>query len=134
MQLRRKNKTTSEVSTSSLNDIMFFLLLFFLIASTMANPNVVKLLLPKAKGTHVVNKNKKPINISVDANHKYYIDKEEIPQDQMEGRLKAAIQGTTDPSAIVHIDRNLKVQDLVDLLEIGTRLNMKMVLAADKNK
>ena len=129
MQLRRKNKATSEVSTSSLNDIMFFLLLFFLIASTMANPNVVKLLLPKAKGTHIVNK--KPLNLSVDANQRYYINKEEIPKDQMEARLKAAIKGTADSSAIVHIDRNLKVQDLVDLLEIGTRLKMKMVLASD---
>src|SRR4051812_41966830 len=110
MQLRRKNKATSEVSTSSLNDIMFFLLLFFLIASTMANPNVVKLLLPKAKGTPIVNK--KPINVSVNANKEYFIDRERIPQDQMEARLKAAIQGATDPSAIVHIDRNLKVQDL----------------------
>jgi biopolymer transport protein ExbD len=132
MQLRRKNKATSEVSTSSLNDIMFFLLLFFLIASTMANPNVVKLLLPKAKGTHIVNK--KPINISVNANNEYFIDREQIPKEQMEARLKQAIQGSLDPSAIVHIDRNLKVQDLVDLLEIGTRLNMKMVLASDKNK
>jgi biopolymer transport protein ExbD len=132
MQLRRKNKATSEVSTSSLNDIMFFLLLFFLIASTMANPNVVKLLLPKAKGGPIINK--KPINVSVDANNQYFINKEPIPHEQMEARLKAAIQGSPDPSAIVHIDRNLKVQDLVDLLEIGTRLNMKMVLASDKNK
>jgi biopolymer transport protein ExbD len=132
MQLRRKNKATSEVSTSSLNDIMFFLLLFFLIASTMANPNVVKLLLPKAKGQPIINK--KPVNISVNANKEYFINKEKIPQDQMEARLKQAIQGAPDPSAIVHIDRNLKVQDLVDLLEIGTRLNMKMVLASDKNK
>ncbi|MEY2937762.1 MAG: hypothetical protein RL062_351, partial [Bacteroidota bacterium] len=49
MQLNRRNKNRAEVSTHSLNDIMFFLLLFFLILSTMAHPNVIKVLLPESK-------------------------------------------------------------------------------------
>ncbi len=63
MNLRRRNRAHSEVSTHSLNDIMFFLLLFFLIASTMANPNVVKLMLPSAKSNQAVIK--KPISVSI---------------------------------------------------------------------
>ncbi len=51
MKIRRKSRFAPEVFTHSLNDIMFFLLLFFLIISTMSNPNVIKLMLPKASAT-----------------------------------------------------------------------------------
>lgn len=132
MQLRRKNKATSEVSTSSLNDIMFFLLLFFLIASTMANPNVVKLLLPKAQGKPAMSK--KPIMLSVNDKLEYFIEKEPVSKDQLQTKLESRIRNLTDPVVVVSIDRTLKVQDLVDLLEIGNKLNIKMVLATDKNK
>jgi biopolymer transport protein ExbD len=132
MQLRRKNKAGSEVSTSSLNDIMFFLLLFFLIASTMANPNVVKLLLPKAEGKPAMSK--KPIMLSVNDKLEYYIEKEPVAKDQLQAKLESKIRNLTDPVVVVSIDRTLKVQDLVDLLEIGNKLNIKMVLATDKNK
>jgi biopolymer transport protein ExbD len=132
MQLRRKNKAGSEVSTSSLNDIMFFLLLFFLIASTMANPNVVKLLLPKAEGKPAMSK--KPIMLSVNDKMEYYIEKEPVAKDQLQAKLESKIRNLTDPVVVVSIDRTLKVQDLVDLLEIGNKLNIKMVLATDKNK
>jgi biopolymer transport protein ExbD len=132
MQLRRKNKAGSEVSTSSLNDIMFFLLLFFLIASTMANPNVVKLLLPKAEGKPAMSK--KPIMLSVNDKLEYYIEKEPVSKDQLQTKLESKIRNLTDPVVVVSIDRTLKVQDLVDLLEIGNKLNIKMVLATDKNK
>ena len=49
MKIQRRKRFAAEVSTASLNDIMFFLLLFFLIISTLANPNVIKIMLPKAK-------------------------------------------------------------------------------------
>ena len=72
MQLRRPRREHAEVSTESLNDIMFFLLLFFLIVSTLANPNVIKLLLPESKQTQALAK--KQILLQVTADHQYYID------------------------------------------------------------
>ncbi|HQW56265.1 MAG TPA: biopolymer transporter ExbD, partial [Saprospiraceae bacterium] len=63
MNLRRSNRIKAHVYTDSLNDIMFFLLLFFLIVSTVANPNVVKILLPKASATDVLSK--KQISLTV---------------------------------------------------------------------
>ncbi|MFL5729816.1 MAG: ExbD/TolR family protein [Cytophagaceae bacterium] len=132
MQLRRKNKATSEVSTSSLNDIMFFLLLFFLIASTMANPNVVKLLLPKAQGTQGMTK--KPISLAVNDKLEYTLEGESVKKDQIKAKIESKMVNLTDPVVVVSIDRTLPVQELVDLLEIGTQLKIKMVLATDKNK
>ena len=82
MNLRRSNRIKAHVYTDSLNDIMFFLLLFFLIVSTVANPNVVKILLPKASATDVLSK--KQISLTVTAEKKYFIDKKEYPFNELE--------------------------------------------------
>jgi biopolymer transport protein ExbD len=83
MNLRKRHKGASaEVHTSAMNDIMFFLLLFFLIASTVTNPNVVKLLLPKSSSGQSVSK--KTINVSIDKNLIYTIDKKQVPVDQLQ--------------------------------------------------
>jgi biopolymer transport protein ExbD len=82
MQLRRPRRDHAEVSTESLNDIMFFLLLFFLIISTMANPNVIKLMLPKSANNEQAIK--VPVNVSVTKEHQYTINNKPVPFDQLE--------------------------------------------------
>src|SRR5674536_145226 len=89
MIIKRKKHFQPEVSTSSLNDIMFFLLLFFLIVSSLANPNVIKLLLPNSKSAQ--NLSKQQISISVTKDKKYYIDSHQINFDDIEPLLKAQI-------------------------------------------
>ncbi|AKD57366.1 ExbD/TolR family protein [Spirosoma radiotolerans] len=130
MKLRRKNKFAAEVATSSLNDIMFFLLLFFLIISTVANPNVIKLLLPKAASTQQLSK--KQVTLSVDADKKYYIDKKPVDPANLENELKTMMVGIAEPTVVVRFDKTLTVQDLVDVLQTGAKLNIKMVMATSK--
>lgn len=132
MQLKRRNRTHSEVSTHSLNDIMFFLLLFFLIASTMANPNVVKLMLPNAKSTQTVIK--RPITVSIKKDLSYYIDKDPVALSDLEARLTSKIAGISDPAVVIRVDKDVPVQHLVDILDIGNRLKIKMVLATQNKK
>jgi biopolymer transport protein ExbD len=127
MNLRRRTKVVGEVYTSSLNDIMFFLLLFFLITSTLATPNVLKLLLPNAKsGSQSV---KHPVIIEVTADLQYAVNNKPVQPDQLESELVVLIQGQTDPAALLKVDKTIQVQNLVDLLDIGNRLKIKMVLA-----
>lgn len=76
MKIRRKSRFAPEVFTQSLNDIMFFLMLFFLIISTMVNPNVIKLMLPKASAAQQMQK--KQTTLSVDAEKNYFLDKEPV--------------------------------------------------------
>ncbi|MFC7668869.1 ExbD/TolR family protein [Hymenobacter humi] len=76
MNLSRRHRLTSHVETGAMNDIMFFLMLFFLIASTLVNPNVIKLLLPNAKSSKQVMK--QPITISVDAAGTYFVNKKPV--------------------------------------------------------
>jgi len=130
MRIKRNKHFKAEVSTSSLNDIMFFLLLFFLIVSTLSNPNVIKLLLPSAKASQ--NITKQQITISVTENKLYYIDNKQVTIDQIESVLQQKIHAIEEPTVVLRFAYDLKVQDLVDILEIGTRLKIKMVLATTK--
>jgi len=130
MNIRRKRHFKPEVSTSSLNDIMFFLLLFFLIVSSLANPNVIKLLLPNSKSAQ--NLDKQQISISVTKDKRYFIDNRQISFTELEPLLKTRIASLQGPTVILRLENSLSVQDLVDVLEIGTRLQVKMVMATNK--
>lgn len=129
MKIKRKKHFAAEVATSSLNDIMFFLLLFFLIVSTIANPNVIKILLPKAQTPQTLSK--KQISLTVTGSKQYFIDKREVPFGQLENALLEATKGVGDPTIVLRIDKSLNVQDLVDVMQLGTKLKIKMVLATE---
>src|SRR5689334_16779209 len=125
MNLRRRHRIHPEVATASLNDIMFFLMLFFLICSTLVNPNVIKLLLPKASTQKTLNK--QPLTISVTSDLHYYINNKEVPYDNLKAELAAAIAGTTEPTAVLRVDKAVTVQELVTLLDVGNQLKIKMI-------
>jgi biopolymer transport protein ExbD len=132
MNIKRRKHFKPEVSTSSLNDIMFFLLLFFLIVSTLANPNVIKLLLPSSKAAQTLNKQQ--ITISITKDKKYFIDNQQISFSDIEPLIQTKIKAIKEPTIILRLENSLSVQDLVDVLEIGTRLKVKMVLATTKKE
>jgi biopolymer transport protein ExbD len=127
MAIKRNKRFHAEVATSSLSDIMFFLLLFFLIISTLANPNVIKMTLPKSKTNEKTNK--QLITLSVTEDKKFYIDKEEVPFETLESTLISMIDKSKEQTVVVRIPFNLQVQDLVDVLQIGIKNNLKFVIA-----
>ena len=124
---------TSEVSTSSLNDIMFFLMLFFLIMSTMVAPSVIKINLPKTNAGKAISKQN--ITLAIDSNLNYYLNNEKVQFTDLEPKLKAlADKDTTrEPNIVLQASKKLSLQDVVDVMGVGSKLKMKMVLAT-KNK
>jgi biopolymer transport protein ExbD len=132
MNLRRRTRLTSEVNTSSLNDIMFFLLLFFLITSTLVSPNVMKLLLPKADSGKAMSKQN--VTVSVNSDLEYFIDNKPIAIADLEPALLQRIGGMPEPTVILKVDKTVQIQSLIDLLDIGNRNRIKMVLATESNK
>ncbi|MBC7607924.1 MAG: biopolymer transporter ExbD [Burkholderiales bacterium] len=130
MAIKRNKRLHPEIPTSSLSDIMFFLFLFFLIISTLANPNVIKLTLPKAKSNETTNKDH--VTISVTEDKLYYIDKEQVPFDQLEQALFNKTTMLNDKVVVVRVPADNKVQDLVDLMQMGVKLKLNFVIATSK--
>ncbi|HJV77522.1 MAG TPA: biopolymer transporter ExbD [Paludibacter sp.] len=136
MKIERRKERTAEVYTSSLNDIMFFLLLFFLIISTLATPATIQVLLPKSKTSSDVVV-KKQINLTITAEHKYYIEKKEITFEEIEPQLSTLVSKKTSKEEVIvllHADKSLNLQDAVNVIDIGNKLKVKMILFTKKNK
>lgn len=130
MAIKRNKRFHAEIPTSSLSDIMFFLLLFFLIISTLANPNVIKLMLPKAQASENTNKNH--LTLSVTYDKKYFLDKTEVPFDNLKAEIQSITTNRQDKVVIVRIPKDLQVQDLVDVLQIGSDLKLNFSIATTK--
>lgn len=130
MAIKRNKRFKAEIATSSLSDIMFFLLLFFLILSTLANPNVIKMMLPKAASNEKTNK--QHLTISVTEDKRFFINKTEVPYEELEQMLLAELGGNTDQSVVIRIPFNSQIQELVDVLQIGVKHNIKFVIATQK--
>jgi biopolymer transport protein ExbD len=127
MPVKRNKRFHAEVATSSLSDIMFFLLLFFLIISTLANPNVIRMTLPKSKTNEKTNK--QHITLSVTEEKRFFLNKEEVGFDELETKLLSMMGSTKDQTVVIRIPSNLQVQDLVDVLQIGVKNKLKFVIA-----
>jgi biopolymer transport protein ExbD len=87
-------------------------------------------MLPKANSTEQLAK--QPVTLSVTADKRYYINTTELPLDGLENALKIALENNEDPTVVLRVAENLTVQDLVDVMSLGAKLKLKMVLSTNK--
>jgi biopolymer transport protein ExbD len=129
MNLRKSKSEGAEVAAEAMNDIMFFLMLFFLIVATLANPNVVKLSVPNAKVKNEMSK-RTDVRLTVRKNGGdvlFLIGTQQVNKESLETRLLMELKGEKDPQVIIDAADDLTVQDLVDVLSLGERLKIKMI-------
>ena len=128
MNLRKRQRGVSaEVHTSAMNDIMFFLLLFFLIAATLTNPNVIKLLLPKSSTAKPISK--KTLTVTISKDLQYTVDNKPVVIDDLQGILTNYKKLSPDLTIILHVDKTVAIQDIVEVMDIANKLSIKLVLA-----
>ena len=134
MNLRnRRHKPTAEVHTAALNDIMFFLMLFFLLASAVANPQVVKLLLPKSSaGEQSVAK--KTMTVSIAADLTYYVDKQAVSLDELEPLIQANMVNGEELTIMLYADNGVPIQNVISVMDIANKNQVRMVLATEKKQ
>lgn len=134
MNLRnRRNRPTAEVHTAALNDIMFFLMLFFLLASAVANPQVVKLLLPKSSaGEQSVAK--KTVTVSVTADLSYHVDKQAVPLELLEETLLSQMLPGEEVTIMLYADSTVPIQNVISVMDVANRLKIKLVLATEPKR
>ncbi len=131
MNIRRKLRAHTEIHTGPLNDILFILLLFFLIAATLANPNVIKLSQPKSKSD---TKAKQTVVVSIDANKIYYVGTTRVESDSaLVTALRPLIQKETqDPTVVINADKTVPIDYVVAVMRVAREMGAKAVLAVDK--
>ena len=126
MNFRGRNKVTPEFNMSSMTDIVFLLLIFFMITSTMVTTNALDLVLPKAKGKTDSNKN---IQVSINKELEMYIDKDQVPEAELESRLLSLMGQDRSKAVILRAEEGVPIEKAVYVLDIANRNQIKVVLA-----
>jgi len=126
MNFRSRNKVSPEFSMSSMTDIVFLLLIFFMLTSTMVTTNAIDLVLPKAKGKTDSNKN---ISISINKNLEYYLDQDKISENEIESRVLGILGADREKTLILRAEEGVPIEKAVYVLDIANRNKIKVVLA-----
>lgn len=133
MALKRTTKVESGFSMSSMTDIVFLLLIFFLVTSTLVNPNALKLLLPKSTGQVSA---KATVSVSIkhyqDAGtFSYHINGEErpVPFNEIEDDLVDLLQNEPDPTFSIYADETVPIKEVVEIMNIAKRNHYKVIMA-----
>lgn len=132
MNLRKRKHSTVEVHTSALNDIMFFLMLFFLLASAVANPNVVKLFLPRSSSGQSIPQ--KTVNVSITKDLEFYVEKQKIALADLYKSIEVYQRASPDLTIILHADRSIAIENVVEVTDVANQLKVKLVLATETKK
>jgi len=132
MQIKRRQQHDPGGHGSALNDILFILLLFFLIISTLANPNVVKLSIPKAKSD---TKSKQTVVVSINDQQQFFVATTLVAQDSLKSMIAHAIARSTDaePTVVINADKQATADNIVAVMRAAHDLNLRTVLAVENN-
>ena len=131
MNLRSRLKSHPELHAGALNDILFILLFFFLIVSTLANPNVVKLSQPKSKSD---TKAKQTVVVSIDAGNQFYVGTTKVTLEELKLKLQPLLaKDGQEASVVINADKKVPVENIVAVMRVARDLGAKTVLAVDKS-
>ena len=130
MNIRGRNKITPEFSMSSMTDVVFLLLIFFMLASTLVTTNAIDIILPKASGK---TENKQSVSVSIKKDLTYYIDQKRVGESVLENELIAMLSNETTPTIVLRAEKSVPVDNVVKVMDIANRNKFKVILAVKPN-
>jgi len=133
MNLRKRNKGTVEVHTAALNDIMFMLMLFFLLASAVVNPQVVKLLLPRSESGQQSSA-QKTVTITIDDKLNYFVEKQQVTLDNLKSSVETFQRDSPDLTIVLYVARGVSIENTMQVFDVANQLKLKVVLAVEPKK
>jgi len=128
MNFKGRNKVTTEFNMSSMTDIVFLLLIFFMLASTLVTTSAIDIILPKASGK---TENKKSISVSIQKDLTFYIDQRMVKVQNLESELLVLFQNEITPSIILRAEKSVPVDYVVKVMDIANRNKFKIILAVN---
>jgi biopolymer transport protein ExbD len=126
MNLRSRNKVSADFSMSSMTDIVFLLLIFFMLTSPTITPEALDLILPKAKGKST---NVQSLSVSITKDLQFYVDTERVSSSSLEGILKTRLEGEENPTIILRAEQGVPIEKAVNVMDIANRNKYKIILA-----
>jgi biopolymer transport protein ExbD len=130
MNIRGRNKVTPEFNMSSMTDIVFLLLIFFMIASTLVSTNAIDILLPKASGK---TENKTSVAVTIDKDTNYFIDQKKVSPANLENELISLLSTKSQQNIILRAEKTVAVDHVVKVMDIANRNKFKVILAVSPN-
>ena len=130
MNIRGRNKVTPEFNFASMTDIVFLLLIFFMIASTLVTTNAIDIILPTASGK---TENKKSTAVSIKKDLSYYIDQKRVGESVIESQLITIMATQESPTIVLRAEKSVPVENVVKIMDIANRNKFKVILAVKPN-
>ncbi|MBN2273804.1 MAG: biopolymer transporter ExbD [Bacteroidales bacterium] len=128
MAIQSRNRIEKGYSVAGMTDIVFLLLIFFVLTSTLVAPNALKLLLPQSNSQVEA----KPLTtVSITGDLKYYVEKTQVEFDQLEPVLQKKLRFREDPIISLHTDRSVAIEHIVKVMNIARKNNFKLILATN---
>tara|TARA_B100001057_G_scaffold134756_1_gene134193 strand:+ start:5759 stop:6154 length:396 start_codon:yes stop_codon:yes gene_type:complete len=131
MALRSKNKVSAAFSMSSMTDIVFLLLIFFMLTSTLVTTNALDLVLPNSTAQTV---KKQRVSVSINENFEYFIDKEAVELKYIEAQLIDKLAGQDEQVVVLRVDKSVPIEYAVEVMDIAYRNKFKIVLATQQKQ
>ena len=137
MAIKTRNKIGVSFNSSSMSDLVFLLLIFFMLTSTLVAPNAIKLLLPSSSSKTMA---KQTVTVYINDRFQYYVDETPVADDELESSISAKISGETEATVVLRSDKTVPVQYVVNVIDAvndinnATQQNHKVILATAPKK
>jgi biopolymer transport protein ExbD len=125
---KTRNKVSTEFNMSSMTDIVFLLLIFFMLTSTMVTTNALDIVLPKAKGKTDSNKS---TSVSIDKDLNFFIDKNKVNEADLENQLLALFTNSENKAIVLRAEKSVPHEKVIKVMDIAYRNQIKMVVAVN---
>ena len=126
MAIKRKSKINPNFNMSSMTDIVFLLLIFFMVSSTLINPNAIRLLLPQSTNQ---TSDRPIVVVSIDKNYTFYLNEKVIPFSMLERRLVEELKEQEDPCISLQADKSVPLEQIVKVMNIAKDHKYRLILA-----
>ena len=130
MNLRGRNKVNPNFNMSSMTDIVFLLLIFFMLTSTLVTVNAIDVLLPKAGGK---TENNKSVAVTITNKSLFYIDKTKVGAGNLESELLKQVGADKTKTIVIRGDKDVPYKNIMKVIDIANRNKLKMILAVKSN-
>ncbi len=122
MAIQSRNKRSVDFSMASMSDLVFLLLIFFMLTSTLVSPNAIKLLLPSSNSKTMA---KQTVTVYINDNFNYFIGEKRVSQDQLQNKIDKSLAGQINASVVLKADKTVPIQYVITVIDAVNNINKK---------